>query len=64
MSGRLMITEEGAHLQLDEPQYGVACGQAGVVYDAADPMMVLGGGWITSAPTMAEENIASLMAQV
>ena len=63
VSGRLMITEEGAHLQLDEPQYGVACGQAGVVYDAADPMMVLGGGWITSAPTMAEENIASLMAQ-
>ena len=42
------------HLRLDEPQYGVACGQAGVIYDASDSTLVYGGGWIAEAPTLAE----------
>ena len=28
------------------PEYGVAPGQAAVLYDAADTSRVLGGGWI------------------
>jgi len=41
-------------LMLDEPQYGIARGQAGVIYDAAAPDRLLGGGWIDAAPTAAE----------
>lgn len=53
--GQIMGQEDGlVHLRLDEPQYGVACGQAGVVYDGEDSALVHGGGWITSAPTIAE----------
>lgn len=37
---------ECAELRLDEPQYGVAPGQAAVFYDST---RVLGGGWIASA---------------
>ena len=46
------------HVRLDEPQYGVACGQAGVVYDGHDTSLVYGGGWISHAPTIAESNTA------
>ena len=35
---------------LDEPQYGIAAGQAAVLYDADMPERLLGGGWITKAP--------------
>ena len=35
-----------ATVVLDEPEYGVAPGQACVLYDAAAPDRVLGGGWI------------------
>ena len=51
-----VVGETGGVVQLclDEPQYGVACGQAGVLYDAEDPSLVYGGGWITDAPTLAE----------
>jgi len=55
VSGTLVGQQDGLiHLRLDTPQYGVACGQAGVLYDAADTSLVYGGGWITHAPTMAE----------
>ena len=50
-------------LCLDEPQYGVACGQAGVLYDAEDPSLVYGGGWITDAPTLAESTAGHAMEQ-
>jgi len=40
-----------AQISLYEPQYGIATGQAAVLYDAENPEVVLGGGWITAAPT-------------
>ncbi|WP_235303046.1 tRNA 2-thiouridine(34) synthase MnmA [Sphingopyxis sp. MWB1] len=46
---------EGDRLIFASPEYGVAPGQAAVLYDAADESRVLGGGWIEqSFPT---ENI-------
>ena len=55
VAGKMMGQEDGlVHLKLDAPQYGVACGQAGVIYDTEDPALVYGGGWITAAPTIAE----------
>ena len=37
---------DGDRLVFAAPEYGVAPGQAAVLYDAADPTRVLGGGWI------------------
>ena len=37
---------EGDRLVFAAPEYGVAPGQAAVLYDAAEPSRVLGGGWI------------------
>ena len=49
--------EEGtggiAEITLDEDQFGIAAGQAAVIYDAENPEIILGGGWITAAPTKA-----------
>ena len=42
-----------AEITLDTPQYGIAAGQAAAIYDAEDPEILLGGGWITAAPTKA-----------
>ena len=42
-------------LTLDAPQYGISTGQAAVLYDASNPDRVLGGGWITDAPTAGAE---------
>jgi tRNA-specific 2-thiouridylase len=42
-----------AEITLDEPQYGIAAGQAAALYDAEHPEVLLGGGWIASAPTKA-----------
>ena len=39
-----------AEVSLDEPQYGIAAGQAAALYDAGDPDLLLGGGWIVAAP--------------
>lgn len=36
-------------LEFAEPQRAIAPGQAAVLYDAANPDLVLGGGWIESA---------------
>ncbi|MCG8621820.1 MAG: tRNA 2-thiouridine(34) synthase MnmA [Proteobacteria bacterium] len=44
----------GAEVVLRTPQYGVAAGQAAVVYSVEEPEWVLGGGWITRAPTAAD----------
>ena len=58
VAGKMMGQEDGVvHLKLDAPQYGVACGQAGVIYDIQDPALVYGGGWITAAPTIAEAEL-------
>ena len=40
-----------ATVALDEPQFGISAGQAAVLYDAGAPERVLGGGWITEAPS-------------
>lgn len=46
--------DEGhVELALSQAEYGIAPGQAGVVYDAVNPVLVLGGGWISAAPTAA-----------
>ncbi len=42
-----------AEVTLDAPQYGIAAGQAAALYDADNPELLLGGGWITAAPTKA-----------
>jgi tRNA-specific 2-thiouridylase len=42
-----------AEIALDAPQYGIAAGQAAALYDAERPEILLGGGWIASAPTKA-----------
>ena len=41
--GRLFPTAEGVAAEFDEPEYGVAAGQAAVFYEGD---RVLGGGWI------------------
>ena len=43
--GRVRATDAGAEIVLEEPQYGVAPGQAAVIYDGT---RVLGGGWIAA----------------
>ncbi len=48
------IANGSVTLMLDEPQFGIARGQAGVIYDAKAPDRLLGGGWIKKAPTAAE----------
>ena len=37
---------DGDRLLFAAPEYGVAPGQAAVLYDAVEPTRVLGGGWI------------------
>jgi tRNA-specific 2-thiouridylase len=53
LSARLVLAREGSgEAMLDEPAYGVAAGQACVIYDGT---RVLGGGWIRrdAAPSSA-----------
>ena len=51
MPARLVLNKGGAAmLYLDEPQFGIAPGQAGVLYDRNRPERMLGGGWIKAAP--------------
>ena len=45
-----VIDDERAVLRLDTPQFGIASGQAAVLYDVGNSAMVLGGGWISEAP--------------
>ena len=40
---------------LDEPQFGIAAGQAAALYYGDDPNILLGGGWISSAPLVADK---------
>ena len=46
------VADDTAILHLDERQFGIATGQAAVLYDVTDNDVVLGGGWITAAPTI------------
>ncbi|HKT53341.1 MAG TPA: tRNA 2-thiouridine(34) synthase MnmA, partial [Caulobacteraceae bacterium] len=46
LSAQLMLRDAEAHVVFDEPEEGVAPGQACVLYDAATPSRVLGGGFI------------------
>ncbi len=45
-----MISGDSAVLRLDTPEFGIASGQAAVLYDIENSLMVLGGGWICAAP--------------
>ena len=57
MPARITAWPEDGHgvaeLTLDTPQFGIAAGQAAAIYDAEHPEVLLGGGWITAAPTKA-----------
>jgi tRNA-uridine 2-sulfurtransferase len=48
---------DGGVLRFAGPEYGVAPGQAAVLYDAAEPDRVIGGGWI--AATQPTELVAA-----
>ena len=39
---------------LDEPQFGIAAGQAAAIYHGDDADILLGGGWILKAPLVAD----------
>jgi len=41
-------------LSLEQAEYGIATGQAGVIYDRDDDSLMLGGGWISAAPSAAQ----------
>ena len=43
-----------AIITLDEPQFGIATGQAAVLYHGEDPNILLGGGWISKAPLLSD----------
>lgn len=49
MARPVAATVRGADLVFDEPEYGVAPGQAAVLYDPGDASRVLGGAWIESS---------------
>jgi tRNA-specific 2-thiouridylase len=49
-----LSTRVGWFVDLEEPEEGVAPGQAAVFYDAAAPSRLLGGGWITRAISAAD----------
>ena len=42
-----------AIVKLEDPQFGIAAGQAAAIYAADAPEMLLGGGWISEAPIAA-----------
>jgi tRNA-specific 2-thiouridylase len=46
---RVSVAHDLLKIEFAEPQRAVAPGQAAVCYDAADPEVVLGGGWISEA---------------
>ena len=43
-------------LQLDEAQFGIATGQAAAFYEFTNPNHLLGGGWISHAPLLANKD--------
>ena len=44
-----------AIILLDEPQFGIAAGQAAALYDAENADILLGGGWISKAPLLVDK---------
>ena len=44
-----------AIILLDEPQFGIAAGQAAALYDAENADILIGGGWISKAPLLADK---------
>ncbi len=41
-----------AMIKLEEPQFGIAAGQAAALYDGRYPDRLIGGGWIARAPVI------------
>jgi tRNA-specific 2-thiouridylase len=58
--GRLAMREGAPGLVFDRPEEGVAPGQACVLYDAANPSRVLGGGFIAATERAELYSAASL----
>ena len=61
-AARLMISsahkknsheEPAVHIILKTPEFGIAPGQAGVIYSGENDRLMLGGGWISDAPSQA-----------
>jgi len=53
------MDDDRVTVTLDAPQSGISTGQAAVLYDADNIDRVLGGGWITDAPTAGLEASAA-----
>jgi tRNA-specific 2-thiouridylase len=45
---RLAMTDDKPGILFDKPEFGVAKGQACVLYDTSPPTRVLGGGFIAA----------------
>ena len=59
MSAKVLYDKENscsAVVLLDEAQYGIATGQAAAIYDSSKPELLLGGGWISHAPSAANKS--------
>ena len=60
MPARVILGTGGVRLlmlQLDEAQFGIATGQAAAFYEYTNPNHLLGGGWISHAPLIADKKI-------
>ena len=44
------LDQNDVHIVLETPEFGVAPGQAGVIYSSENDRLVLGGGWIADVP--------------
>jgi tRNA-specific 2-thiouridylase len=53
MPARVFSVGGAAVVRLEDPQFGIATGQAAALYDAQNPERLLGGGWIAGAPLAA-----------
>ncbi len=51
------VASDSLVLQLDEAQFGIATGQAAAFYDFTNPNLLLGGGWISHAPLLANKDL-------
>lgn len=57
MPARVFCGNDGTVVvRLDDAEFGIAAGQAAALYDGDNPDQLLGGGWITRAPLVADRN--------
>ena len=53
---RKQVASDSLVLQLDDAQFGIATGQAAAFYEFTNPNHLLGGGWISHAPLLANKD--------